>query len=83
MILENIRTIIGIEFICAAKAIDLQHQKHPEMILGEGTKLIHQQIRSLVPATTGDQWWKPDIDKVSKALSNREIVLPESLRYNN
>ncbi len=82
-ILENVRTIIGIEMICAAKAIDLQYQKHPDMKLGEGTKELYRQIRSLVPATNGDQWWKPDIDRVSNALMKREIILPESLRYNN
>ncbi|MEN6436844.1 MAG: histidine ammonia-lyase [Anaerolineaceae bacterium] len=75
-ILENVRTIIGIEMLCAAKAVDLQQQKHPEMEMGDGTKRIHQQIRALVPATTGDQWWKPDIEKIKQALTEREIVLP-------
>jgi histidine ammonia-lyase len=72
-ILKNVQHVISLEFYTAARAIDLRLRNLPDGTLGEGTKLIYQMIRDVVPYQAGDALWFPEIEKVKELILGQKI----------
>jgi histidine ammonia-lyase len=56
----NAATIVGIELLCAAQAVEFHAPLRP----GRGTGAIYDAIRALVPHRTSDTEIAPDIEAV-------------------
>jgi len=69
-ILENTETIVAIELLCAAQAIDFRGSRK----LGKGTKIAHATIRRIVPALKEDRVLSEDIEKLRQTVRKRIIV---------
>ncbi len=63
-ILRNIETVVAIELLCAAQAMDLRLEKAPNAKLGKGTRVAYDLIRSTVPALNRDRVIAGDIQAV-------------------
>ncbi len=76
-ILDNVRKIIAIEYLCAARALNLRMNQDAELLPGSGTLGIYQQIKDLVPGDKpGDQWLQPTVFKLEAALREQRIQVP-------
>ncbi|HPR34427.1 MAG TPA: histidine ammonia-lyase [Anaerolineaceae bacterium] len=69
-IVENVRTVIAIELMSGAQAIDFRLQYNPGMRLGQGTSKAFQAIREVVPFFEQDDYFKPSMDAVAKLLKH-------------
>jgi histidine ammonia-lyase len=70
-IVENVRTIVAIELITAAQAVDLRPDGPSR--LGAGTSGAFQKIRAQVAFLDHDRATSPDIEAVAAMLENGEI----------
>jgi len=76
-ILENVRKIIAIEYLCAARALNLRMKQEAGLLPGNGTLDVYQQINDLLPGDKqGDQWLQPKIVQLEAALREQEIRVP-------
>lgn len=64
-IIENVRTIIAIELMSAAQAVEFRLQANPGMNLGQGTSKAYNAIREVVPFFKQDAYFKPSMDAVA------------------
>ncbi len=71
-ILENVRNVIAIEFLCAAQAIDLRDDGPRR--LGDGTRIAHGIIRKMVPFYDKDREMTPDISGLAELIEQEEII---------
>lgn len=76
-ILDNVQKIIAIEYLCAARALELRLEKENGSHPGAGTCQVLDQIKQLVPqARKGDHWLQPAILRIENALREHEILVP-------
>jgi histidine ammonia-lyase len=72
MVLENVTTIVAIELMAAAQAIDFRLFKEPTLQQGAGTSLAMRSIREIVPFFEKDAFLQPYllrlVDAVSKSV---------------
>jgi len=68
-IVENVRTIIAIELMSAAQAIDFRLKENPALRLGQGTSKAFHAIREVVPFFEQDTYFKPSMDAVVGMVS--------------
>lgn len=73
-IIDNLYYILGIEALHAAQAVDLRKTSE----LGQGSKLLYESIRNVVPFLEQDRPLSVDIQKAYEVLSNP--ALTEALR---
>lgn len=59
-VLENLRRMVAIEYMCAAQGLDL-HRPHRA---GPGVEAAHKAIRSVVPKLDGDRILSTDIEAI-------------------
>jgi histidine ammonia-lyase len=60
---ENLETILALEFLCSAQAIDFRKKAIGESArLGAGTRVLYDKIRSRVPFIQKDEYMKPHLD---------------------
>ena len=64
-IVENVRTVVAIELMSAAQAIDFRLQKIPNAKLGQGTTKAYNAIREVVPFFEQDAYVKPNMDALA------------------
>ncbi len=69
-ILQNVRNVIALEFLCAAQGIDLLAPLKPSPPLAEA----HRVIRSKVPTLTDDRPLYLDVAKIAELMSEGAIV---------
>jgi len=69
-ILENVKNVIAIEYMCAAQGIDLLSPLKPSMPLDKA----HLTIREVVPKLEDDRSLSPDIAKICKLMESGAIV---------
>lgn len=69
-ILENIKTVLAIEMMCAAQAIDFRKPKKP----GKGTKPAWEKIRERVSHLHEDRPLHPDIKAIKELIDSSEII---------
>lgn len=72
-IFKNTRSIVAIELICSAVAVDLR-TKGDYSLLGKGTRVVQELIRKTIPPFTGDRIIADDIKKIED-LINRDVIL--------
>lgn len=63
-VVQNVRKVLAIEAICAAQALDI---RGPEKA-GRGTRLLHREVRSVVPPLTHDRSLSQDIEHLAARL---------------
>jgi len=68
-ILANLETVLGIEALTAAQAIDFHAPIEP----GVGVKAAHARIREEVPALDGDRELRPDIRTLAAMVAEGEL----------
>ena len=80
-ILENVRTVLAVELVTAAQAVDLR-QNGPER-LGRGTAAAYRKIRSRVRFLEHDRPIAPDIEAVADLIRSGSIMaeVRESLEH--
>lgn len=69
-ILENVRTVVAIEYLCAAQALEFRKPLAP----AKGTGAAFKALRARVPKLEGDRMLKPDIDAVREAVAKGEVL---------
>ncbi|MFW5979921.1 MAG: histidine ammonia-lyase [Bacillota bacterium] len=78
-IVNNLRQILAIEFIVAVQAIDLRTE-NPEKMLGKGSKLLYEKIRSHVPPLEDDRELYQELNDVKKLIEKR--ILKKQIKGN-
>ncbi|MHB8756443.1 MAG: histidine ammonia-lyase [Bacillota bacterium] len=81
-ILANVQTVLAIELLCAAQAVDLAVKARfpaggtegaasgrPEELLGRGTRALYQQVRARVPGLQGDRVLAGDIEAIRSGIT--------------
>ena len=69
-VVENVRTILGIEMLCAAQALEYRLPVKP----GKGVVPVHAAIRRKVPPLDGDRTLHKDIEALC-ALIDEGVIL--------
>ena len=69
-VLRNAQTVIAIELLCAAQAIDF----HAPLQCGKGTGAAHKTIRASIPHLTRDRVLYNDIQKALKLVLDGTIL---------
>ncbi len=69
-IVRNAESVVAIELLCAAQALDLFTNLHP----GEGTAAAYRAIRTAVPPREADRLLAPDIETVRTLMRNGTIA---------
>ncbi len=69
-ILENVKNVIAIEYMCAAQGIDLLAPLHPSIPL----ERAHTIIRRVVPTLRQDRPLSADIAQIRQLIDSGEIV---------
>ncbi len=64
MVLENVTTIIAIELMAAAQAIDFRLLEGPSLAQANGTALAMRKLREIVPFFAEDAFFQPYLLKV-------------------
>lgn len=59
-VLDLVRRIIGLEFLCAAQGLEFLKPLKP----GRGVEIAYEAIRALVPPLERDRWLKPELDRI-------------------
>ena len=67
-IIENVRTVISIELMSAAQAVDFRLQANPGLSLGQGTSKAYNAIREMVPFFEQDAYFKPSMDAITELV---------------
>jgi len=67
-IVENVRTVIAIELMSAAQAVEFRLKDNPGMSLGQGTSKAYHAIREVVPFFEQDAYFKPSMDAVAEMV---------------
>jgi len=70
MVHDNVRSVLAIELLCAAQAIDYRAPLQP----GGGVAAAHQFIRSHVPTLTDDRILAPDIEDLVAAMATSQLL---------
>src|SRR5436190_2226146 len=69
-IARNLQSIVALEFLCAAQAIDFRKQElGKDKRLGNGTSRMYETIRSKVPFIAQDTYMKQHIEAVEEIVS--------------
>ena len=82
MILENVKKIIAIEYLCATQALDLRFKKiepsgknlDKSGLLGKGTVIAYQKIREVVPFIKIDRPIYPHLETLQNLIENNMIL---------
>lgn len=68
LVLENVGTIIAIELMAAAQAIDFRLMENPTLQQGVGTAMAMRNIREIVPFFEKDTFFQPYLLKLVESL---------------
>jgi histidine ammonia-lyase len=69
-IVQNVRTVIAIELMCAAQGVDFRKPLKP----GRGVARAHQTVRALVPALERDRVFAGDIMLIATAITQGQFA---------
>ena len=64
MVLDNVTTIVSIELMAAAQAIDFRLLEDPSLSQGNGTAMAMRKLREIVPFFAEDAFFQPYLLKV-------------------
>ncbi len=71
-VVENLKSILAIELIVAAQAVEFRTNDISD--LGDGTKIIYDYIRDRVPTLNGDRILSKDIADAKKIVESGELI---------
>ena len=60
-VLENVNTIVSIELMCAAQAMDFRLEAEPLLKMGVGTSQAYALVRKVVPFFEHDDFYQPKL----------------------
>jgi histidine ammonia-lyase len=63
-VINNVRRIIAIEFLCAAQALEYRNERP-----GNGTRRVVRAVRAVVPPLRGDRVLTGDIDRIADLIA--------------
>ncbi len=67
---ENLETILSLELLCAAQAIDLRKKAiGVDKRLGKGTRAIYDSVRERVPFIERDEYLKTHIESARAVVA--------------
>ncbi len=69
-VVQNVETVLAIELMCAAQALDFLRP----MKSGKGVEAAHKEIRSVVPHAESDRLFHNDIEAVLRLVQSEAIV---------
>jgi histidine ammonia-lyase len=69
-VLWNVETVIGIELMCAAQALEFLRPLRP----GKGVERAYQAVRAVVPALEQDRVLAPDIEAAARLVRSGELA---------
>ncbi len=72
-IFKNTRSIVAIELLCSAEAVDIR-TKGDSSLLGGGTRIVQKLIREKVPPLTRDRIVSLDIKLMEVLIEENEIL---------
>ncbi|MBT8402202.1 MAG: histidine ammonia-lyase [Rhodothermia bacterium] len=70
-IFRNVETVLGIEVLAAAQALDYRLPLRP----GRGVEAAHQFIRSVIPHREADYYFREDLDPCMEIVRGAELLL--------
>lgn len=68
-IIENVRNVLAIEFLCAAQGLDFIKEKP-----GDGVAIAHRTIRKHIPTLTKDRVMASDIQTMLGLIMNQTLI---------
>ena len=68
-ILINVQSVLSIELMCAAQALDFQTLK-----AGQGVQAAYEHIRTLVPHLEQDRYYRPEVLRLSSELRSGRLL---------
>jgi histidine ammonia-lyase len=69
-VFRNLETILAIELLTVAQALDYRKPLRP----GRGVEAAHDYVRSVVPHTEVDDYFKDDINRCLRIVRGRELA---------
>jgi len=81
-ILENLTTIMAIEFLAATQAMELRRGLMPEAHWAPATAAAHARIRQAVPFIEADRLMQLDLERLRTLVRDGEIVRAADFRSN-
>lgn len=69
-VVDNVETVLAIELLCAAQALDLLHP----LTAGVGAEAARRALRRVVPRLEGDRVLAGDIDRARQLVAGGELL---------
>lgn len=73
-VIDNAKTVLGIELLCNTQAIDFQRP----LKSSDAIEAVHTLVRKHVPPIEDDRIFYKDMENIKKLISSKEIVLAAS-----
>jgi histidine ammonia-lyase len=72
--LDRLETVLAVQLLTAAQAIDLITPKMTGLHLGAGTRLLQDEIRRHIAPLTDDRYMTPDLEKATALVRDRTLL---------
>lgn len=72
-VVENVRTVVSIELMSSAQALDFRLQTLPAAKMGQGTSKAYKAIREVVPFFESDTYLKPSMDAIAEMIKQERF----------
>jgi histidine ammonia-lyase len=69
-----VERVIAIEAICAAQALDLRIEGHPDLAPGVGVRAAHAMVRDAVPHLDADREPGPDLEAATALVRSGRLA---------
>jgi len=73
-VLENLRRIVALELLTAARALDMRRLTAPDTQFGAGTSAVHARLREEVPLVLEDHAMAEEIEVVTSLVSSGRLL---------
>lgn len=73
---DNVETVLAIELLTAAQALDYRHPLRP----GRGVEAAHRRIRQSIPHREADYLFHEDLQPMLQLIQSAELLLTSGLR---
>jgi histidine ammonia-lyase len=71
---DNLRRIVAIELVTAARALDMRRLASPDARLGAGTSTILGRLREVVPLVLNDHVMADEVEVVASMVSSGRLL---------
>jgi histidine ammonia-lyase len=75
-VFDNVQTVLAIELLTAAQALDYRHPLRP----GRGVEAAHQRIRASIPHREADYLFHEDLRPLLQLIRTEELLVASGLR---